>query len=137
MILTMTPVPMRYQHLHAAMILLCLLDVKSEYAVTGWALCVMPEVRQDVREWMTGKHCDVIEEVVKLPHLPPCPNSNLSISSLSPFEIVDIFWNEFKLFQNNTCPYHEPSRWHSANVSAGQSYLCHEKYLIPYTLVLG
>ena len=86
---------------------------------------------------MTGHHRDMIKIVVKRLHLPPCPNANPLIASLSPFEIVDIFWNEFKSFQNNTHPYHEQSRWHSPDVANGKSYLWHEKYSIPYTKVLG
>ena len=34
-------------------------------------------------------------------------------------------------------PFHEKSRWGTPDVLAGQSYLWHEKYSLPYTKVLG
>jgi hypothetical protein len=72
-----------------------------------------------------------------LTHMPLCPNTNPAVSCMSLPKIIDTFWNEFKAFQNCTHPYHEPSRWESYNVTKGNSYLWHEKYSIPYTLVLG
>jgi hypothetical protein len=80
--------------------------IEHEYAV----LCVMPEVHRDFQEQMTGHHRDMIEIVANHLHLPPCPNTNPLIAAKSLFEIVDIFWNEFKSFQNSTHPYHEPCR---------------------------
>ena len=52
-------------------------------------------------------------------------------------QIVDVFWDEFKAFMNCTPPFHEKSRWATLDVAAGRSYLWHEKYLLPYTKVLG
>ncbi len=54
-----------------------------------------------------------------------------------PHEIIDTFRNEFKAFQNCTQPYHDMSRWASSDCVNGQSYLWHEKYSLPYTVVLG
>ena len=111
--------------------------IEHEYAIAGWALCVMDDVRKDVQRRMTGAHRDAIERVVSRLHKPPCPNTNASVSSMSQAEIVDTFWNEFKAFTNCTRPYHEPSRWASMDVKRGNSHLWHEKYSIPYTQVLG
>jgi hypothetical protein len=69
--------------------------------------------------------------------MPPCPNINPAVSSMSLPNIIDTFWNEFKAFQNCTHPYHEPSRWANYNATKGNSYLWHEKYSILYTSVLG
>ena len=111
--------------------------IEHEFAIAGWALCVMDDVRKDVLERMTGAHRDAIEKVVSRLHLPPCPNSNPAVSAMSLHEIIDSFWNEFKAFQNRTNPYHDPIRWASYDVTRGSSYLWHEKYSIPYTTVLG
>jgi hypothetical protein len=82
-------------------------------------------------------HRDAIEKVVSWLHMPPCPNPNPAVSSMSLPDIINTFWNEFKVFQNLTHPYHEPSRWATYDATKGNSYLWHEKYSIPYTSVLG
>lgn len=56
---------------------------------------------------------------------------------MSESEIVDVFWDEFKVFQNVTLPFHEKSHWATPDIAAGRSYLWHEEYLLPYTNVLG
>ena len=111
--------------------------IEHDYAIVGWALCVMEDVRKDVLERLTGAHRDAIERVVSQLHLPPCPNSNPAVSAMSLHEIIDTFWNEFKAFQNHTDPYHDPCHWASFDVTSGNLYLWHEKYSILYTSVLG
>ena len=111
--------------------------LEHEYAITGWALSVMAEVREDVKQRMSGIHRDAIEKVVKRLHHPPCPNKNFPSASMNVSQIVDLFWDEFKAFQNMTEPYHIPSRWGTPDVAQGRSYLWHEKYSLPYTKVLG
>jgi hypothetical protein len=111
--------------------------IEHEYAIAGWALCIMDDVRKDVLERLQGIHRDAIAEFVRRLHVPPCPNTNQAVSSMSMPEIIDTFWNEFRAFQDCTPPYHEPSRWASYDVAQGNSYLWHEKYSIPYTSVLG
>ncbi len=63
--------------------------------------------------------------------MPPCPNPNPTVHIMLPHEIMDTFWNEFKAFQNCTQPYH------SSDCVTGKSYLWHDKYSLPYTVVLG
>jgi hypothetical protein len=111
--------------------------IEHEYAIAGWALCVMEDFQKDVAQRLTGTHHDALEKVVIWLHGPPRPNTNPAVSSMSMPEIVDTFWNEFNAFKNCTHPYNVPSRWVSANVTKGYSYLWHEKYSIPYTSVLG
>jgi hypothetical protein len=82
-------------------------------------------------------HHGAIEKVVSRLHMPPCPNTNPAVSSMSLHDIIDTFWNEFKAFQNCTHPYHEPSCWATYNAAKGNSYLWHKKYSIPNTSVLG
>ena len=111
--------------------------IEHEYAITGWALSVVSEVRIDVRERMRGEHRDAIERVIRRLHVAPCANTHPDIVSMSEAVIVDTFWNEFKAFQNCDRPYHELHKWAGPDVIAGRSYLWHEKYSIPYTTVLG
>jgi hypothetical protein len=81
---------------------------------------------KDVMDQLTGAHRDAIEKVVSRLHVPPCPNYNPDVSAMSSHEIVDTFWNEFKVFQNRTNPYHDASHWASYGVMIGNSYLARE-----------
>jgi hypothetical protein len=42
----------------------CKQHIGHEYAIAGWALCVMEDVRKDVQEQLMGMHRDAIEKVV-------------------------------------------------------------------------
>ena len=72
--------------------------IEHEYAIVGWALCVMEDIQKDVMERLTGAHPDAIEKVVSCLHVPPCPNYNPAVSAMSSHEMVDTLWNEFKAF---------------------------------------
>jgi len=111
--------------------------IEHEYAIAGWALSVVGEVRIDVCERMRGEHRDAIERVIRRLHVAPCANSHPDIVRMTEAEIIDTFWNEFKAFQNKDRPYHEAHKWAVPDIIAGTSYLWHEKYSIPYTTVLG
>jgi hypothetical protein len=100
-------------------------------------VCVMGSVWTDVRDQLTGEHHDAIEKVVTCLYVPPCPNPNPTVLTMLSDEIIDTFWNEFKAFQNCTKPYHDMSRWAISDCVSGKSYLGHEKYSHPYTVVLG
>ena len=56
---------------------------------------------------------------------------------MSPSDIVDKFWTEYKDFTNQTGPFSKPGRWLTDNVLKGRSHLWHEKYSLPCTTVLG
>jgi hypothetical protein len=113
------------------------LHIEHEYSITAWALCMMGSVRNNVRDRLTGQHCDAIEKVVTCLHVPPCPNPNPAVLTMLPHEIIDTFWNEFKAFQNCSHLYHNMSRWAISDCVSGKSYLWHEKYSLSYTVVLG
>ena len=108
-----------------------------DYAVAGWALCVMAEVRQDVDARMDGSHREAIERVVERLHLPPCPNKRVNIDEMSPADIVDKFWDEYKDFKNKTGSYSKAGKWTTDDVRKGRSHLWHEKYSLGHTDVLG
>ena len=114
--------------------------LEHEYAVTAWALCVMADVREDVAQQLNnagGKYRDSIEKVVSRLHQLPCANPHPDVPNMTEGEIMDTFWNEFKAFQNQTEPFHQPARWSTADVLNGRSHIWHEKYSLPYTKVLG
>ena len=97
--------------------------IEHEYAIAGWALCVMPEVRKDVAARLTGTHRDAVAEVVRRLHLTPCPNTHPDIARMTPADILDTLWNEFKSFQQCTHPFVKPSRWATVDVTQGNSFL--------------
>lgn len=116
--------------------------LEHDFAVCAWALCVLPEVRADVKDRMTGEHRKAIERVVKKLHVPPCPNTatarkNTPVANMGPEAIVDLFWDEFKTFQKQTEPFDNVARWNTPSALSGASHLWHEKYSLPYTAVLG
>ena len=113
------------------------LRIEHEYAIAGWALCVMDDIRKDVLLRMTGVHQSAIDKVVARLHAPPCANTNPAISSMLIPEILDTFWNEFKAFQQRLYPFDAASCWLSVDIVNGNSYLWHEKYSMRTTKVLG
>ena len=113
------------------------LRIEHEYAIAGWALCVMDDIRKDVLLRMTEVHQSAIDMVVTRLHAPPCANTNPAISSMLIPEILDTFWNEFKAFQQRLYPFDAASRWLSVDIVNGNSYLWHEKYSMRATKVLG
>ena len=116
--------------------------IDHAYATCAWALSVLPQVREDVAERMTGEDRKDIEEIVKKLHSVPNPNKGRGpdgtpVAEMDPDTIVDLFWDEFLAFQKKTSPFDRPARWNATNALKGQSHLWHEKYSTPYTSVLG
>ena len=101
----------------------------TDFAITAWAMCVMPEVRKDCKERMTGLHRDAIDRFIE------------KMYSYDPTIDVDAkkdtFWTEFKAFQDQSHPFDKMYRWNSQDVFKGASHLWHEKYSDPYTEVVG
>ena len=105
------------------------LSIVGDFVIAAWALCVMPEVRKDCKERMTGKHRDAIDRVIeKMFSYDP----NIDVDQKK-----DQFWTEFKTFQDQTYPFDKACRWNTADVFQGRSHLWHEKYSDPYTEVMG
>ena len=78
---------------------------------------------------MKGWHRDSVESVIKKLY---AHDIDIDIGKIN-----DIFWDEFKQFQNKTGLFKEKSRWNTADAVNGNSHLWHEKYSRPYTKVLG
>ena len=66
--------------------------LEHDYSIAGWALRVMPAVRGNVVEHMTGVHCDAIERVVTKMHEPPCTIKSKEIEGKTISDILEIFW---------------------------------------------
>ena len=111
--------------------------IEHEYAIAGWTLCVLEDVRKDVLSRMNGDHQSAIDRVINRLHAPPCANTNPAVSSMSKADILGTFLNEFKAYQYRMYPYDSASRWLSQDVVKGDSYLWHEKYSLRSTKVLG
>ena len=75
--------------------------LEHDDAITAWALCVMPEVRQDVADRMTGEHNDAMARVVRRLHNHPNPNPNSEVQGWSPERIVETFSLSSKWFAGN------------------------------------
>ena len=87
--------------------------LEHDDAITAWALCVMPEVRQDVADRMTGEHNDAMARVVRRLHNHPNPNPNSEVQGWSPERIVETFFTELKMFSRKLGHYADESRWSS------------------------
>ena len=108
-----------------------------DYAITAWILCVIPEVGEGVNNTMTGKHRLTIKKVIEHLHVPPCPNLRREVVDMKTSDIFDTFWEEYKDFSNQAGDFSNPGRWLTPDVSAAKSHLWHEKYSLPYTIVLS
>ena len=60
-------------------------------------MCVMPEVRNDYKERMTGWHRDAIDRILD--------KMNAHDPSADLDDIKDVFWTEFKAFQDESAPF--------------------------------
>ena len=104
-------------------------SIISDPVIAAWAMCVMPEVRRDCKERMTGWHRDAIDRVLE--------KMNAHDPSADLDDIKDTFWTEFKAFQDESPPFEKKNRWNTRDVQLGRSHIWHEKYSDPYTEQLG
>ena len=63
--------------------------LEHDYAIAGWCVCVLKEVREDVKENMAQEYPLAQEHVVKCLHVPPCPNRSKRIAGMKEGEILD------------------------------------------------
>ena len=78
-------------------------SIISDPVIATWAMCVMPEVQKDCKERMTGCHRDAIDRVLEKMHAHD-PSADLD-------DIKDVFWTEFKAFQDKYPPFDKKNRW--------------------------
>ena len=104
-------------------------SILSDPVIAAWAMCVMPEVQKDCKERMTGWHRDAIDRVLD--------KMNAHDPSADLDDIKDVFWTEFKAFQDESAPFDKKNRWNTRDVQLGKSHVWHEKYSDPHTKQLG
>ena len=100
-----------------------------DYAIIGWDLSVMPEVRANVEERLNGDHSDAIKCVVSKLHEPPCPKK-IKIQGKTMVEILHMLWLEFKHLQKKTGPLDKQPIWLTSAALTGSSHIWHELYLL-------
>ncbi len=71
-------------------------DDSDVYAVTAWALSLVPEIHADKCEQLTGEIQEKIETVFVNLHTPALINHN--VCNESDLMIINHFWKEFKHF---------------------------------------
>ena len=97
--------------------------LEHNYPIADWALSVMPSVQANIRECMTGVHCDTIECVITKMHEYPCPNKSKEIEGKTIGDILHIFWLELKYFQHKAGPFDKESRWLVNTALVGKSHV--------------
>ncbi len=110
--------------------------LEHDFAIAGWALSILPKIREDVELNLDGDKRIAIERVIAKLHVVPNPNSKVANDEV--VVIIDTFWKEFGDFQNKTGVYGlYPGRFLLPDAINGNSHLWHELYSLPYTNVLG
>ncbi len=109
--------------------------LEQDFAITSWALSILPEIQDDVSLNLDSDKRMAIERVITKLHVAPNPNSKVAIDKID--VIIDTFWKEFGHFQNKTGVYGlHPEGFLLPDALNGNSCLWHELYSLPYTSVL-
>ncbi len=64
--------------------------LEHEYAVTSWALLILPEIPYHMESELNGEQYLIIEKLFEWLNHPPCPNDK--VLSYNMTNIIDIFW---------------------------------------------
>ena len=70
--------------------------INTDYAMTGWMLCVIPHIREDVFKNAQNKHHIQVNNVIK-------KNSGSTEKELH--GDLDTLWSEYTLFNHNNDPF--------------------------------
>ncbi len=109
--------------------------LEHDFAIAGWALSILLEIRDDVRLNLDGDKRIAIERVIAKLHVEPNPNSKVSNDEI--VVIIDTFWKDFGDFQNKTGVYGlHLGRFLLPDAINGNSHLWHELYSLLYTNVV-
>lgn len=110
--------------------------LEHDLAIAGWFFSVHKDVRADVKARSTPEHREALERVIRRMHSPPCFNTSSGIIGKTMDQIVDLFWDEYLLFEKEQGPF-KPARFNTDHALKGISWKWHEKYSLNYTSVLG
>jgi len=59
-------------------------------AIAGWAISMIPEIREDVNQRMTGEQCNAIECIILCLHAKLCPSPTKGVDKWSDSKIIDM-----------------------------------------------
>jgi len=103
-------------------------SLHTDFAIVGWMLSVMPDIREDVRENENGEHRLAVERLL------------MKFFSNMPREMIDQkidkFWTEYEKFKAKMEPYNRQHIWNSPDCK-NNTHEWHKKYSLPFTSVLG
>ncbi len=75
----------------------------------------------------------MVDKVVSWLHYLPCPNKKAVNKTI--YEIIDIFWKDFKHFTYRTGPYSHRSSWfENDDALSGRSYLWYEMHFLLFVV---
>ena len=104
-------------------------NINTDYAVTGWILCVIPHIREDVFKSEKNQHHIQVNDVIKTLF------SGSTEKEL--YGTLDKFWSKYEHFNQKNDPFDSNEFiWNSKDISDGNSHLRHKKYYLPSTKVL-
>ena len=94
------------------------LHINTDFAVTGWMLCVIPHIRKDAKYHSDRNHRKQVNNVIKI---------LFSVSSEEEMDVtLDVFWTEYTAFDNKVGSYDaDEFIWKIKDISDGNSYLWH------------
>ena len=92
------------------------LHINTDFAVTGWMLCVLPHIQKNVKY-----HSD-IDHRKKINNLFKTLFHGLSVDKMAVTQ--DLFWNDYTLFDNKKDSFdREEFIWKSKDIRDGNSHL--------------
>ena len=93
-------------------------------------LCVIPHIRKDAKDHSDRNHRKYFNNVIKT----LCSGSSEEKMNVT----LDVFWTYYTAFDNNVGSYDADAFiWKRKDISDDNSHLWHQKYLLPFTKVLG
>ena len=106
------------------------LRINTDFAVTGWMLCVIPNIRKYEKYHSDRNYRKQVNNFIK---------RLFSGSSEEETNVtLDMFWTEYTDFDNKVGSYDaDEFIWKSKDISDGNIHLWHQKYSLPFTKVLG
>ena len=104
--------------------------INNDYSVTGWMLCVISHIREDVFKNAQNNHHIQVNTVI----------NSLFIGSTEKelYETLDTFWSKYTNFNHKNDPFDSNEFiWNSKDISDVNSHIWHHKYSLPSNRVLG
>jgi hypothetical protein len=102
----------------------------SDFAIAGWLLSPLEEVRAHAKQYRDGSHDSAMDRILKKMY------HNLTEEELG--NVMDTFWTEFDTFVNRTGASYGPGRkfiWNSDLLRQRQSAQWHAQYSLKSTKV--